>query len=428
MKNIFLIIFGSIVFLNAIDMPSVSMPSMMQSYMKSGSKIMKNGVNMMSNMKDTIIQKSNQMMNMGKKLERKMFKLYKDGKLFSFNLRKDNIYVMDITPNGRYLVVGTDDSIVKIWDLWNGQIIKEIKVKKYLVDFIKITPDGKSFITTSDNNNINLWDLKTGKLLKTFHNGSNEGLVNIIILTNKNQLISGDDSSLVKVWSMKTGKLLKTFHFKTGMVTALAVTDNGNIIAGNDDSTIKMWNIKTGKLIGYFKGSNGLIRNLFISSNKGKYLISIDDTSIRIWNIKKRKNIKTLFFPYRVSSVRLTPDGKNLIISDNGFKILQIDTGKMTKIIESKNNYVDTMNLTPDNKYILTFNDDKSINIWSIKERKKLAKYISFINNEWVSFKSDAHYTSSNNADKYIYLKINNKKVPLYILRKKLKEKAIKLK
>jgi len=423
MKKIFILLFG-IVLLFSID---INMPSMVQDYMKSGNEMMKNGMKIMNNVKDASIKGAKKMMSMGKELEKKMFKLYENNKLFSFNLRKDNVYAMDISPDGKYLVIGSDDSIVKVWDLLNGRNVKIFKVKKYLVDFIKITPDGKAIITTSDDNDINLWDLKTGKELKTFKNGFDGGLVNVIVLAdNGKKLISGSDSSLVKIWDMKTGKVLKVLRFNSGMVTSLVVTPKGNIIAGNDDSTIKIWNIKTGKLLGDFKGSEGLIRDLFVSHD-GKYLISIDDSSIRIWNIKSKQNTRTLFFPYRVNSVTLTPDHKNLVISDHGFKILNIETGKMKRIVNSKS-YVNNVKLTPNNKYIVSANDDKTINIWSIAKGEALAKFISFFNKEWISIKSDGHYTASKNADKYVYMNVDNQKVPLHLLKKKLEEKSIKLK
>ena len=117
------------------------------------------------------------------------------------------------------------------------------------VTSVTITADGKYIVSGSLDNTIKIWDTKTGKCLNTFA-GHNNFVNSIITSPDVKYIIVGCDDNKIKVFDFQTGKCINTFENHTGSVTSLAITpDSRYIVSGSLDNTIKILDIKTAKCI-----------------------------------------------------------------------------------------------------------------------------------------------------------------------------------
>ena len=106
---------------------------------------------------------------------------------------------------------------------------------------ISISPDGKSIISGSNDGIIKHWSVETGKLLQTF-NGHKAFVSSVAISPDGKSIVSGSWDKTVKRWSLETGQLLQTFKGHTDYVTSVAISPDGkSIVSGSWDKAVKRW-------------------------------------------------------------------------------------------------------------------------------------------------------------------------------------------
>jgi len=62
-----------------------------------------------------------------------------------------------ITPDGKYIVSGSNDKTIKLWDIKSGEEIRTFEGHSDSVNSVVITPNGKYIVSGS--NDIKLWDI-----------------------------------------------------------------------------------------------------------------------------------------------------------------------------------------------------------------------------------------------------------------------------
>jgi WD40 repeat protein len=111
-------------------------------------------------------------------------------------------------PNGRWLLSGSRDAHMNIWDLENDyKLHKQIPAHNYAIYSIAFHPDGKLFATASRDKTIKIWDSENLEFLIRIDNEFHQGHVNSVnslFWTNYNKyLVSGSDDRSIIVWKIE---------------------------------------------------------------------------------------------------------------------------------------------------------------------------------------------------------------------------------
>ena len=78
-----------------------------------------------------------------------------------------SIYAIAISPDGKYIVSGSIDTTIKIWDFKTGECLNTLEGHIDSVNSISISPDGKYIVSGSDDDTIKIWDFKTFEYIYT---------------------------------------------------------------------------------------------------------------------------------------------------------------------------------------------------------------------------------------------------------------------
>lgn len=64
-----------------------------------------------------------------------------------------------MSPDGRFLAAGSLDTVVRIWDAQNGQLLDKLKGHKDSVYSVAFSPDGNFLVSGSLDKTLKMWDM-----------------------------------------------------------------------------------------------------------------------------------------------------------------------------------------------------------------------------------------------------------------------------
>lgn len=159
----------------------------------------------------------------------------------------DNGRSIAFSPNGKYIVSVSGKSLKK-WDIKTGEKVSSF-VDSATIGSVSFSPDSRYILGGTSENIIKLWDSQTGEIIRTF-TGHKEWVNSVAFSPDGRYALSGSWDQTVKLWDFETGKDIKTFKGHSGKVWSVAFSSDGKyVLSGSEDGTTRLWDIVTGKEI-----------------------------------------------------------------------------------------------------------------------------------------------------------------------------------
>ncbi len=193
------------------------------------------------------------------------------------------VWSVATSPDGKTMVSGSGDTVVRIWDVDSGILIYNLFYHFNIVYAVAIAPNGNTFATGSEDTTIKIVDLQTGNLIHSLV-GHTEGVRTLAISPDSTKLVSGSYDDTIKIWNLETGELIHTLEGHANDVIDVAISPDGKFIAsGSKDNTVKIWDLETGGLLNTLEGHTDEVYAVAFSPD-GKIIASgSKDNSIKLW-------------------------------------------------------------------------------------------------------------------------------------------------
>ncbi|MCL2923671.1 MAG: trypsin-like peptidase domain-containing protein [Trichodesmium sp. MAG_R04] len=283
--------------------------------------------------------------------------------------------VNSIVALNAYIVIGSSNGMISVWDIKNAEIIAIWKAHPDSVNSVAVTPDEQFVISGSDDKTIKIWKLPKNKnitdiiLVRTIP-GHTDVVDGVAIAPNGKIFASGSWDGTIKIWNLGSGELLQTLEGHSEIVNAIAISPDGQFLAsGSKDNMIKLWNLKTAQVVRTISTNSLSILSVVFSSNSQSLVSSSSDGIINIWNLQTGKLIHSLKEHLDgVWSIVITPNGKTLISGswDKTIKFWELSTGKLKRSLSGHSSYISAVAISPDGQTIVSGGWDRKINIWKV--------------------------------------------------------------
>lgn len=295
--------------------------------------------------------------------------------IYNINAHSDWVRSLAITPDNQTLISGSFDSIIKLWNLSNGQLNYELSDHSKGVFCLAISPDGKYFVSGGFDHIIKLWDLTNDELIDELidHTGTIQCLA---ISSDNHTLVSGSFDETIKLWQIDTGELIDTLTEYAGPIYAISFSNDGKLIAsGGGDGKINLWNLdnKRDNLWlpgGTIHGNLSLVWCLLISSDNQFIISGHGDGLINLYNRQNHQLYKSIIAHSKpVTSIVITPDNKYLISgsADGKIKFWETETGDFLLVLNEDNqNPIISLAMSSNGKILVSGSADGNIKIWGI--------------------------------------------------------------
>ena len=126
----------------------------------------------------------------------------------TLNVHPSWVYAVAVTSDGRQAITGSDDPLLKLWDLPTGRELFTFTGHKGRVNDMALTPDGRHVLSASDDCSLKLWDLQTGQELHTF-SGHGHRVNSVVVLSTGRHAVTASDDSTLRLWDLVTGQELR---------------------------------------------------------------------------------------------------------------------------------------------------------------------------------------------------------------------------
>lgn len=233
---------------------------------------------------------------------------------------EDTVWSISTSPDDRRIVSGGCDNKIIIWDVESRQAVFDPLVKH--TDWVKsvcFSPDGKRFASCSGDTSVVVWDTETGTVLATF-DGHRSDVSTVAFSPDGIKLASASADRTIRVWHADTAELLLELNDQAHVRFVVWSPDGQQLVSASEDHTVKFWQVSNGDQIGEPWTGHGMdwINGLSISSDASFLAIATSfDKSVRLWSTKTRKQIgQSYLHATGAYCLALSPDQELLASGD----------------------------------------------------------------------------------------------------------------
>lgn len=231
--------------------------------------------------------------------------------LFMLYGHLDYVNSMSFSPNSEYIVSGSNDCTLIIWNTSNGKQISKLLGHTGPINSVAYSSDGNRIISGSNDRYIIIWNAD-GKLLSRLEKQSSR-IKFVTFSPDGNQIMSLSQNSKIRIWDTCTEKHLYDLE-NTKDVLSVSLSPDGKNIVGGQYNNICIWNYYDGKLLLTLKDTSTINHVSFLMDTN--YIVSTNDfCKICIWDLNSRNIIFSIKKDWFIYSLSLCPNGHDILIT-----------------------------------------------------------------------------------------------------------------
>ncbi|MGH7140987.1 MAG: WD40 repeat domain-containing protein, partial [Pirellulales bacterium] len=147
-----------------------------------------------------------------------------------------------ISPDGNLLAVAGRDGYIRLWQLPQGELLRDIQADTLRIRTLAFSPDGRELASGGDGRQVRLWHVETGELSRSMP--KRPGRTLSLVFCGDNRLASGSSDNLIRLWDLASGGEQLELVGHTGSVSALAWhAERSLLVSGSFDTTVRLWDL-----------------------------------------------------------------------------------------------------------------------------------------------------------------------------------------
>ncbi|MBL7112325.1 MAG: ankyrin repeat domain-containing protein [Bacteroidales bacterium] len=305
-------------------------------------------------------------------------------KLWDMDLRKeirtfyglpDVLSTLTCDFKNNLLVASDQSDMIKIWNLSTG--VEIATFSESLMIQIALSSDNKFMLTANVDCDIKLWDLEKKEKIKDFDDHGFD--FSALFFDQNNQPFLAEVSeNTVSVWNLTQKKAYRSFSDHTDDVTAIAVSlDNRYLVAGSWDHSIKAWNIETEELINEYTGHPSAVTSISFSSDNNQLVASSYNGIITVWDVHSGALIKEIRAGESIETAEFVNNDKNVasICRSDTLKVWNLATGELVNThFLGQQSRLNALALPYEDNVFISGNLSEDIKTWSVEKNNRIEK------------------------------------------------------
>lgn len=272
-----------------------------------------------------------------------------------------------------------------------GKVDTEYQARINSLDFHRVHD---LLVTAADDDSIKLYGLETGNVHKMLHS-KKYGIAHVRFTHHHESIVfasnkegQGGDHAL-RYLSVHDNKFKRYLKGHTQMVTSLSVAPKNDLIMStSQDRTMRLWDLRVQNAQGLLEVPSGVPVAAF--DQQGLVLcVGVESGIIKLYDLRSYDKGPFSTFtieaevnkPNSFSQLKFSPNGK-IMVGVVGSKIHQIDAYNGAYQFAHSTGIPDGATplqscFSPDNKFLLSGHEDKSIRVWNTVSGQQVAQWDS---------------------------------------------------
>jgi len=306
-----------------------------------------------------------------------------DASLLTFETHSGDKEVIDmaVSLDGRLLITGSKDGLVRIWDLHRESLETVLLGHRGAVQTVAISSTSKKVLSGSKDGTARIWDVKTSTCLHVLE--CHKTVVQkIMISANEAVVFTGAQDGDVRLWDPSSGTLLTTFFSEAGAITDLALSPNDEYLAaGTYDGSVLVWDPAARSLLSRLQSHKSAVNTvLFSHGHQGLIVASGSyDRTVNIWSVPAGELLFTLSGHTRlVKSIAFSRSGALLASAsfDNTIRVWETESGKLLGTLKGHRDALICVAFSKNRENLLaSAGKDRTVRIWDATEAKLMSMF-----------------------------------------------------
>ena len=281
------------------------------------------------------------------------------------------ILTIACSPDGRLLASGGLDSVIRLWDIEHGTLLKELHGHGNAISALAFAPAKSLLASGSVDLVIKLWDVETGESRTTLE-GHTGAVTNLVWTPDGRMLASASYDMTIRLWDSQSWQCRHVLQGHRDVVTSLAFLSSGDrLLSGSFDQTIHTWEVISGRNVHTMSGY-ALALFALVWSPDGRFLLSgSSDATLTLWNVASQTPMRVLYgHRQRINTVAWSRDGNRVASGshDQTVRIWDAQTGTCTHILQGHTGTVFSVDWSFDGRWLASGGYDRIVRVWDMQE------------------------------------------------------------
>ena len=300
------------------------------------------------------------------------------------------------SPDDQLLAIGTDDGIIRLWRLADGQLVNILADQQAGVSSVEFSPDGRRLISSNGGDStIRLWDVVSSERLLAL-GGHQKGNEIVTFNPDGSVVASGGQDGTIRLWDARTGKLLQALKKHTDWVTSLAFHPSGELLVsgGLNEPCYYLWQCQIQRAAPsepvewhcHFAGTLPTHNTACAAAafNPDGTLLATSDknTTVTLWDVAQRKIVGMLREPqaharfegrFNMRFIAFSPDGTLLATGgkDTHISLWDVASGQILNVLQRHEKQIWDIAISGDGKMLASGGTEGLVYLWDLHDPRK---------------------------------------------------------
>lgn len=281
------------------------------------------------------------------------------------------VYSISVSPNGKFVCTGFEDSVARVWDKSSGALLYRLRNHEDTICASAFSPDSKCLALGSADYTVSIWDIENGGLKKNVLEEHEGDVWSVAYSPDGKILATGSLDCTIMLWDPETGEKQKTLTGHSAVVQSLCFSPDGKKLLSGADTAARIWDVETGDFLVSLDGHISVIWSMSFSKDGTRVITGSEDHTGRIWDATTGETLVVLHeHTGPVWAVGFSPDDKQIFSAsyDSTVSVCDSFTAEQKYLLKEQPSIVTSAQYSPDGQFIVSGHADGTVKIWFMED------------------------------------------------------------